>query len=306
MLSAFGRAIARQACVASSLSIRSTSRLAVPVIPSGFRVVAVFTRGFAAAGAPKRKTGTKTATSAASKKTPAAKKPAKKAAAKKKPAKKAAKPKAKAVKKPKTTKAKKELTDEEKAKIKIRALKAKALLKEQPGQLPVTAWTLFIFKNLKEALNKDPKPEFRDVMTQLSADYKALPEHEKEKLESEALKNKTANEIAFKNWVESHTVQEIRTANLARNMLRRAHSISAKSTIPDPRFPKRPLTPYMAYVKSRYPAPEFEGVPNPTRLSKISAEWKTRGPEERKPYEKIAETDSARFKKEMDAFREGA
>jgi hypothetical protein len=184
MLSAFGRAAARKVFVAGSLSIRSAGRLTTPVIPTGYRVVAVFTRGFAAVGAPKKTT--KAATTTASKKKPAAKKPvAKKTATKttkKKPvAKKAAKPKAKkAAKKPKATRPKKKLTDEEKAKLKLRALKERALLKEQPVKLPVTSWNLYLTKHLKEALNKDPKPQFADAVRQLAAEHRALPEHEKE------------------------------------------------------------------------------------------------------------------------------
>ncbi|KAK3299027.1 uncharacterized protein B0H64DRAFT_386902 [Chaetomium fimeti] len=304
MLSAFGRVAARQAYVASSLSIRSASRLAAPVIPSGFRVVAVFTRGFAAAGAPK-KTATKAKTSAAPKKTTAAKKPAK-TTTKKTATKKAAKPKAKAAKKPTGGRAKKPLTDEEKAKKKLRALKQKALLKEQPAKLPVAPWAIFVTNNLKEVLNKDPKPEFAEAMRQLAAEYKALPQQEKEKLDQEGQKNRTANEVTLKNWIDSRTAQDIRGANVARSTLKRMHSVSVKPTLPDPRFPKRPMTPYIAFIKARYAAHAFEDLSNPARVSKLSAEWNNLGAQERKEYEGIAATDSARFKTEMDAYRETA
>jgi len=309
MLSAFGRAAARKVCVAGSLSIRTAGRLTTPVIPTGYRVVAVFTRGFAAAGAPK-KTRTKAATTTASKKKPAAKTPAKKTATKttkKKPvAKKTAKPKAKkAAKKPKTTRPKKKpLTDEQKAKLKLRALKERALLKEQPAKLPVSTWNIFLTKNLKELLNKDPKPEFAEAIRQLSAEHRALPEHEKEKLELESQKNKTANEINLRNWIDSHTVQEIREANTARNLLKRRHSSPVKSHLPDARFPKARLTAYMAYVKSRYTTGEFEGLTSKDRLAKISTEWKALSPERRKPYEEISETDGARYRNEIAAYRE--
>lgn len=309
MLSAFGRAAARKVCVAGSLSIRTAGRLTTPVIPTGYRVVAVFGRGFAAAGAPK-KTTTKAATTTAAKKKPAAKKPAKKTAAtttKKKPAaKKAAKPKAKkaAADKPKATRAKTALTDEQKAKLKLKALKERALLKEQPIRLPVTSWNLYLNRHLKETLNKDPKPLFADAVRQLSAEHRALPEHEKEKLELEAQKNKTANEVNLRSWIDSHTAQEIREANTARNMLKRKHAASVKRHIPDPRFPKGRITAYMAFVKTRYPAADLADLSSSEKLAKISTEWTATPPEGRKPYEEIAATDLVRYKNEMDAYRE--
>lgn len=311
MLSAFGRAAVRQVCVAGSLSIRSAGRLGAPVIPSGYRVVAVFTRGLATAVAPKRTT--RATTAAASKKAPAAKKTtstkktttktAKKPAAKK-AVKSKAKPKAKkAAKKPATRKPKK-LTDEQKDRIKLRALKERALLKEQPAKLPVTSWNLYLVKNLKERLNKEPKPTFADAIRQLSAEHKALPEQEKEKLDLEAQKNKTANEINLKNWIDSHSVQEIREANVARNLLKRRKSAPTKHTLPDSRFPKGRLTAYMAYVKARYTSQEFEGLQSKARLSHISSEWKEFNDEQRKPYVDIEKTDRARYEKEMEAYRE--
>lgn len=186
MLSAFGRAAARKVCVAGSLSIRTAGRLTTPVVPTGYRVVAIFARGFAAAAAPK-KTTTKAATTTASKKKPAAKKPATKTVAKttKKPvAKKAAKPRAKKAAKKPAARPKKQLTDEQKAKqkakLKLRALKERALLKEQPAKLPATSWNLYLTRHLKEVLHRDPKPEFADAVRQLAAEHRALPEHEKE------------------------------------------------------------------------------------------------------------------------------
>lgn len=67
------------------------------------------------------------------------KKPAAKKLATKKPA---AKKKAPVKKKP-AKKPKKPLTDEQKAKLKIRELKVKSLVKEEPKRLPITAFSLY-------------------------------------------------------------------------------------------------------------------------------------------------------------------
>jgi hypothetical protein len=182
MLSAIGRATARQARVAGRLSIRTqlTTPRAAPVIPSGIRVAAVFARGFAEAGAPKKTTKTATKTAAAKTKKPAAKTPAKKPAATKKTTatKKAAKPKAAVAKK--AAKQKKVLTEEEKTRLKIRDLKKTALLKEEPVNLPVASWTAFMSKRMKGAMDRDPKPTFTEAVRELSEEFKNLPEEEKE------------------------------------------------------------------------------------------------------------------------------
>ncbi|KAK4042101.1 hypothetical protein C8A01DRAFT_33865 [Parachaetomium inaequale] len=311
MLSAIGRATARQARVAGRagrLSSRSASRLtaqltprAAPVIPSGIRVAAVFARGFAEAGAPKKTT--KTATKTAAKKKPAAKKPAKKAAAKKKTAtKKAAKPKAAVAKKAAKPK-KAPLTEEEQARIKIRALKKTALLKEEPVKLPVASWTTFVSKNMKRAMDRNPSPTFTEAVRELSDEFKALPDAEKEKLEVERKENSVANEVTMRNWVDSYTPQQIRQANLARMQLRRKYNVGLK-LISDPRFPKSVLTGYMAYMKSRINDPEFAGLDGQARIVKISPGWKQLSAEERKRFEEIAETDLARYNKEMAAYQE--
>jgi hypothetical protein len=155
MLSAIGRATARQARVAGRLSIRTqlTTPRAAPVIPSGIRVAAVFARGFAEAGAPKKTTKTATKTAAAKTKAAVAKKAAKQ---------------------------KKVLTEEEKTRLKIRDLKKTALLKEEPVNLPVASWTAFMSKRMKGAMDRDPKPTFTEAVRELSEEFKNLPEAEKE------------------------------------------------------------------------------------------------------------------------------
>jgi hypothetical protein len=174
---AIGRATAQQVRVGARLTIRTTNRpiatkLALrpaPVIPSGIRVAAVFARGFAAAGRPKK-------TKAATSKVANGKKPAAKKAAAKKTAKKANSP---AAKKPKRTRAKKLVTDEEKAKLQLRELKKTALLKEEPTRLPITSWTVYTTQRVKELLKAGSDvTKLGSVVPALAQDYKALSAEE--------------------------------------------------------------------------------------------------------------------------------
>ncbi|KAK3311277.1 uncharacterized protein B0T15DRAFT_68508 [Chaetomium strumarium] len=314
MLSAIRRATAGQVRLGGELAIRSASRIAVrfaapqlmPVVPSGIRVAAVFARGYAGRGRPKGST-TKTSTSAEAKKKPASKTgrakktgTAKKTAAAKKAPTKAKKPQKKPAEKP-ARRPKRELTEEQKTKLEIRDLKKKALVREQPKGLPDKPWSVFTAQRLRAAGRMEG---LEVMMPQISVDFKALPSDEVEKLNAIAQQNKVANQVKFQNWIDSHTPQEIRAANLARLQLRRKHGITKYRSIPDARYPKQNLTPFVAFVKSRFPSMADDPSHAKDKLMKIAVEWKGLSAEERKPFHEIAATDTARRQKELDAYRE--
>lgn len=172
MWSSIGRATARQVRVAGVLSLRRAGRLAAqpaisriaPTLPCGIRVAAVFTRGFAEAGRPK-----KTASKA---KEPAARK-AKKPLATKRPA-------AKSTAKAKTGPKKEVLTEEQKVKrkaaLRIKKLKETGLLKEQPSRLPFNAWMVFTVREIKNA----PGATVGPLMKKLGEQFRALSADELE------------------------------------------------------------------------------------------------------------------------------
>jgi hypothetical protein len=153
MLSTIGRAAIRRIGGGSSASI-STNRAALQSLWSLQRADYTQTpRCYAttAAAKPKATTAAKVKKDPATKanpKTAAAKTPLKKKAAlKKAPLKK----KKALVKKPvvKKKKEKVPLTEEEKLKVKLKALKIQALLGKEPKQLPATAWTLIFSEEMK-------------------------------------------------------------------------------------------------------------------------------------------------------------
>ncbi|KAK4158142.1 hypothetical protein C8A00DRAFT_39527 [Chaetomidium leptoderma] len=306
MWSAIGRATGRQVRVGGRLLIRQLAPRTASVIPSGIRVAAVFTRGFAEAGRPTKATKTATSTATKTKKPTAKKAATKKAATKKTGAKKATKAKAPAKRKPRVFKPKKPLTEEDKTKLAIKVLKKRALLKEEPTRLPITSWVVFAAQRVKSLMGGDPAIRFSDAMQLLSAEYKALTPEEIEQLDAVGRQNKVANDVTYRNWVDSYTAQEIHDANLARHLLRRKHSAKIKPTIDDPRFPNKHMSSYVAYMKSRFHAPDLEAHTGQVRFTKIAAEWKQLGAEERKPFDEIAAVDLARFKKEMEGYRREA
>lgn len=88
--------------------------------------------------------------------------------------------------------------------------------------------------------------------------------------------------MALKNWVDSHTPWEIHVANRARMVLRRKYNVSARKTIPDPRYPKQPQTPFGIFLKAQHETRDFGDVTFTEAMSQIGAEWKKLTPEERK------------------------
>ncbi|KAK4099778.1 hypothetical protein N658DRAFT_487369 [Parathielavia hyrcaniae] len=293
MWSAIGRATAQPVRIGGRLWVRSASRLAArlpggragPVIPSGIRVAAVFSRGYAQVGRP-RKTST-AATSEVAKKKPATK--TKKVAAKKnKLAAKAKKvkkaKKAPAAKKAKPAKPKTPLTAEEKLKRDIARLRKKAMYKEEPDRLPETSWLVYTTPRVKDVYNNsDAKLKLSDVMARLAVGYKALSATELDELRAVAEQNKTANQVALREWIQTHPPQRIHDANLARKLLRRKHKASTGHFFADPRYPAKAMNSYAAFVKSRFHASDVDDpTTSQAKLTKISAEWKQLSAEERK------------------------
>jgi hypothetical protein len=106
-----------------------------------------------------------------------------------------------------------------------------------------------------------------------------------------ANQNKAANAIAYKQWVESHTPEQIRLANNARTQLRTKDPLHTWKPIHDDRRPKRPSTPMVFFAKERYASGDLKGIPLGDNSRLVSREWAALSPSDRKvgnPYSWIA------------------
>ncbi|KAK7701113.1 hypothetical protein SLS64_010445 [Diaporthe eres] len=301
MLSATMRSAATQAlrrCArglpAKSLPSRGAIvRRSFLVAPSYKSRVAV--RGFATATASKTtgrtaaKPATKTKAAPKAKATATKAKKTAKAPAKKKKA--VAKPKRPVVKK-------KELTPEQKQVVLRRELKRKSLTGHEPKNLPATKWLVF----MSNALKGKPSNGLSDTskrMTTLSAEFKSLPTAELERLEDIATQNKAINAGNWKTWLESHSVTEIREANVARRRLKRDFKITPfPIRLVDERVPKRPAGPYAYFVKAK--RTDTTVAPGKTFGKELSEQWHALSPTEKKPYQDLATAEYAKFHKEME------
>lgn len=227
---------------------------------------------------------------AAPKKTPAAKK----APAKKKPAAKKVVPKKKkpVVKKKVVKKRvvkKKVLTPEQKKNAKIMADRITSLRREEPKQLPSSAWLVFTEQNIR-----GQHGTASEQAKNLSPLFKALSTPEHQALQEIADKNRIANQATLKAWVLSYTPTQIREANLARARLAKLANKKSSHKIVDDRIPKRPTSSYFIFYKGRYngsSGPVFEQV------KQAAQEWNKMSAAERKPYEDLNQQERVQYAK---------
>lgn len=111
-----------------------------------------------------------------------------------------------------------------------------------------------------------------------------------------AHQRKETAQAEYKKWVESHTVEEIAAANIARQHLRRlkkeknTEAASPRKKIPakrlrfidDERRVKRPIaSPYVQFSINRHASGDFRNIRFEERAKLIGQEWKALSQEEK-------------------------
>ncbi|THV44161.1 hypothetical protein BGAL_0715g00040 [Botrytis galanthina] len=187
-------------------------------------------------------------------------------------------------------KPKKQLTDSQKLKLKLKELKAIAFLKEVPKQIPDTAYSVLFMDLVKKGTS------VIDAAKEASDKYKSASTAELERLEQIAKENKAVNSRNYKNWVESHTPTEIRTANYARHHIRRLTNRPASPRIiKDDRLVKNVTSSLFLFMKERYASGDFASLSIPESSKQIAQEYKSLSPEQRKPFQDAAAADHKRY-----------
>jgi hypothetical protein len=105
-----------------------------------------------------------------------------------------------------------------------------------------------------------------------------------------ANQNKVANESTYKKWINSHTPEEIRLANNARNLLKKhevAKGVLKKgshkfTSLEDPRIPKRPIQAWTQFATTRWNSGDLKGIKVGDATRQILKEWKELSPSQRK------------------------
>jgi hypothetical protein len=87
-------------------------------------------------------------------------------------------------------------------------------------------------------------------------------------------------EAAYKAWIESHTLEEIRTANRARQWLKKHGVRGYDYLLKDHRRPKMPIRAFLAYYSQN--RAELEGESFGDKSKSAAARWKTMSDAEKK------------------------
>lgn len=108
-----------------------------------------------------------------------------------------------------------------------------------------------------------------------------------QRLEERAQENKEANKQALKAWIESHSVEVIYMANLARRRLARKSGKQA-TLLHDERMPKLAPSAYSLFVQARHDQVSEGGVPPRDIFRKLGHEWTQLSEAEKQQYEEAA------------------
>ncbi|OTB08856.1 hypothetical protein M426DRAFT_18925 [Hypoxylon sp. CI-4A] len=201
--------------------------------------------------------------------------------------------------KPKRGRKRTPLTPERKAILERKELREAALFTE-PKPLADTTWKLFIVEQTKNKSRNST--ELRQIMVDLSQEFKALSSSALQQLSNTAEQNKLKNAAQYKAWVESHTPVEINNAIKARMQLKRKYNIPTKATVKtihDGRLPKKPVTAFTLFTKARWASGDFKGRTVPEGSAEISREWKSLPDTERHAYDDLAKASSDQYEKDV-------
>ncbi|EEA20606.1 hypothetical protein TMatcc_000600 [Talaromyces marneffei ATCC 18224] len=186
---------------------------------------------------------------------------------------------------------------EQKVKDTIKSLIAESLKKEEPKLRSPIAWNLFVSEKLKGVDREARSSALRDI----AAQYRELPEYQREILNQEASKLSKENEAKLKEWVHSYSPLRIKQANAARKLLPKYMAKHEKSpiiklsAIRDDRQVKRPVSAFLWFFKERVATGEYRGLPVTEISERVKAEWVNTSDSEKQLYLTKAEEDRQRY-----------
>ncbi|OJJ73962.1 hypothetical protein ASPBRDRAFT_29120 [Aspergillus brasiliensis CBS 101740] len=211
----------------------------------------------------------------------------------------------KSTKSTKKPRAKKVLTDEQKAAKKeakekselrqlVKQLKAASLT---PPKRLTNHFTLTMLSKLEEVKKEGTGLKGKEAFKEAADRAKNISEAEREKFVATAATNKEEYEKEYKKWLDSHSPLEIKQANDAR---RRLAQIQNKKFFPlhDPRLVKRSKIAYLFYAEERHQAGDLKHMPIPERGVRIAEEWRGMTTAEKQKYVRLQEVDADRYARE--------
>ncbi|SMR44613.1 unnamed protein product [Zymoseptoria tritici ST99CH_3D1] len=146
---------------------------------------------------------------------------------------------------------------------------------------------------------------FTERVTAVAAEWKSLNAAEREHFNHVSRTAAEASRAEYKRWVESHSAEEIRLANNARQQLDKKYRTdkgkqSAWPLIKDERAVTRPVSAYLHFSNNRQASGDFRNIPVTERVALIAKEWKELSESEKKKYQHLYVQDLARYQAEYE------
>jgi len=187
---------------------------------------------------------------------------------------------------------------------KEKLVELKKLALDPPPCPSVSAYTTFTAEKIRAMgplVGEDgQRLALGDRMKSVAAEWKALGPADIEHYNHLARVKSETSEAAYKSYVERHTPEEIRIANVARKELNKKYPTKPGKKlkypeIKDERVVTRPRNAFIQYVTNRASSPDFNNIRAVDRMKLIGAEWKELSASEKAKYEDLAKQDKTRY-----------
>jgi len=207
-----------------------------------------------------------------------------------------------------------ESSEEERPAKKKAPSKRKAPKRKAPGKKkdpllpkrPLTSYMCYVKAKRADFSAKYPNMKFGDLSKKIASEWKALEPDEKKQYEDDNLKDKKRYEEEMKNYKKPESESEESDGDSEEDEKKKKKPPKKKAKVVDPNAPKKNLNAYMYYTKENRDKVKAEKTDlKPSDVSKeLGARWKKLKPEEKKPYEEMAQKDKLRYEKEIEKYKD--
>ncbi|MCJ1429144.1 hypothetical protein MMC29_007057 [Sticta canariensis] len=177
-----------------------------------------------------------------------------------------------------------------------KAKKAKTLVLHPPRQGERSVWQVIISETARS-------PEMATspahvISKEASTRYRGLSTERREHYNRILAQLKASNEAAYHQWVESHSPEQIRGANLARKFLNR-NGLGKYKKIVDKRQVKGMRLAHIIFNGQRQALGKYAEMAIPDRTKMIQKEWNELPASDKKKFEDMALQDRQRYVQEV-------
>ncbi|KAL8749411.1 MAG: hypothetical protein Q9199_007703 [Rusavskia elegans] len=199
--------------------------------------------------------------------------------------------------KAKPAKKKKALKPEEKERLVVKELKAKAL--SPPKRVANSAFAVLLAEKQREVRKFEGSGS---VAKECSKIYRSFTPEQREHYNHIANHNKASYDSTYRNWILSHSPIQILEANTARVALKkRSKSPRSWPKLRDERLVTGLRTSFAAFNAQRHRSGDFAGMKLGEAAKLIGAEWRALSENDKKPFLQEGEEDLARYEQEVKA-----